>query len=89
LERYDSPAAINVGTGSDVTIKELAELVAHATRYSGRIDWDPTMPDGMPRKCLDVSRLHILGYRHRISLAEGIGQVVAEYEGLKAAGKIP
>ena len=85
VEQYDSPEIINVGTGEDQTIRELAELVAEVVGYDGRIEWDTTMPDGMPRKCLDVSRLRQLGYRHRITLRSGIESVVAEYRALAAA----
>lgn len=85
VEHYDSPDIINVGTGEDQTIRELAELVADVAGYDGRIEWDASMPDGMPRKCLDVSRLRNLGYRHRIPLRAGIESVVREYRGLKAA----
>ena len=83
-ERYESAEIINVGTGEDQSIRELAELVAEIAGYDGRIEWDAGMPDGMPRKCLDVSRLHALGYRHRIALRTGIEGVVAEYRALKA-----
>jgi GDP-L-fucose synthase len=88
VERYDSPEAINVGTGTDVSIRELAQIIAEAVGYTGRIGWDPGMPDGMPRKCLDVTRLRALGYRHRIELRQGIGRVVEEYETLKAGGSV-
>lgn len=86
MERYDSSDIINVGTGEDVSIRELAELIAELVGYDGKIQWDTTMPDGMPRKCLDVSRLHTLGYRHRISLRTGIEGIIAEYRGLKSKG---
>jgi GDP-L-fucose synthase len=68
----EPPDWINVGTGSDVTIRELTERVAAATGYKGRIAWDASKPDGTPRKLLDVSRLAGLGWRARISLEEGI-----------------
>jgi len=68
----DPPDWINVGTGSDVTIRELTEIVAQATGYRGAIAWDPSKPDGTPRKLLDVSRLSALGWRARIGLTEGI-----------------
>lgn len=79
MERWTSPDAINVGSGDDVTIRELSTLVAEATGFGGRIHWDPGMPDGMPRKCLDVSRLAALGFRPRIALREGIARTVGEY----------
>jgi len=79
LERWTSPDVINVGSGEDVTIRELARLVAGATGYRGRVAWNQAMPDGMPRKCLDVTRLQALGFRPRVSLPEGIARTVADY----------
>ena len=79
MERWQSPEIINVGSGEDVTIRELAALVAEATGFRGRVAWDARMPDGMPRKCLDVSRLAALGFRPRVSLREGIARTVDEY----------
>ncbi len=72
MERYDGEDPINVGTGEDLSIRELAELVRAVVGFPGEIVFDPSMPDGTPRKLLDVSRLHALGWRHRISLREGI-----------------
>ncbi|GAA4408597.1 GDP-L-fucose synthase [Fodinibacter luteus] len=79
LERYDDDSPVNVGTGSDLTIAELAELVAAATGYAGEVAWDPSRPDGTPRKLLDVSRLHALGWRHGINLEAGIAATVDSY----------
>lgn len=73
LERYESPEPINVGTGEDVTIRELAELVRAAVGFEGRIEWDATQPDGTPRKLLDVSRLKSLGWAPQVELRDGIG----------------
>jgi GDP-L-fucose synthase len=72
MQHYDSPDIINVGTGEDLTIRELAELVKTTVGYEGDIVQDPSKPDGTPRKLLDVTRLHAQGWRHRIPLAEGI-----------------
>lgn len=72
METYDSTELINVGCGRDITIRELAELVARVTGFSGRIEWDTTRPDGTPRKLLDVSKLSKLGWQARISLEEGL-----------------
>jgi GDP-L-fucose synthase len=69
---YDSEEIINVGTGEDVTIRELAELIGSITGFRGRLAFDESKPDGTPRKLLDVSRLTALGWKARISLAEGI-----------------
>src|SRR4051812_45811805 len=67
-----SPPLINIGTGEDVTIRELAETVSRVLGYGGSLVFDTTKPDGTPRKLMDVSRLHALGWRHRTSLEEGI-----------------
>ncbi|UKA70286.1 GDP-L-fucose synthase family protein [Arthrobacter sp. FW306-06-A] len=79
LENYDGPAQVNVGTGSDVTIKELATIVAAAVGYTGEIKWDTSKPDGTPRKLLDVSKLAEAGWKSSISLEEGIGSTVEWY----------
>ncbi|MHB0928944.1 MAG: GDP-L-fucose synthase family protein [Candidatus Nanopelagicales bacterium] len=72
LERYDDAPPINVGVGEDVTIKELAELVRDVVGYEGDIEWDTSKPDGTPRKLLDVSRIHALGWQAQIGLRDGI-----------------
>jgi GDP-L-fucose synthase len=72
LRNYDSEPMVNIGWGEDVTIRELAEMVMSAIGYRGALAFDPTKPDGTPRKLLDVSRLHGLGWRPSISLEEGI-----------------
>ena len=72
IDRYDDAPHINVGTGEDLTIRELAELVREVVHPTCAIEWDASKPDGMPRKLLDVSRLHALGWRHRVELAEGV-----------------
>lgn len=74
MQNYDQPEIINVGTGEDVTIRELAELIAEITGFRGRIVQDTSKPDGTPRKLLDVSRLNALGWRARINLREGLEQ---------------
>ena len=75
--KADEPTFLNVGTGIDLSIRELAEAVARDTGFKGTIDWDTTKPDGTPKKQLDVSRLASLGWRARISLAEGLASTVA------------
>jgi GDP-L-fucose synthase len=72
LLREDSPPLINIGTGEDVTIRELAGIVARVLGFNGTLALDPTKPDGTPRKLMDVSLLHSLGWRHRIALEDGI-----------------
>ena len=71
------PPFLNVGTGNDLSIRELAEAVANATGYSGTIEWDTNKPDGTPKKQLDVSRLARLGWRARIPLEDGLASTVA------------
>jgi GDP-L-fucose synthase len=74
LEKYDSPEIINVGCGEDISIRELAELICEVIGFKGDLAWDSTKPDGTPRKLLDVSKVHALGWRHRIPLREGIAR---------------
>jgi len=79
LDHYDGAQQVNVGTGEDVTIKELATIVADAVGYDGAIEWDASKPDGTPRKLLDVSTLRGSGWAPRISLEDGIASTVAWY----------
>jgi GDP-L-fucose synthase len=72
METYNDAELVNIGTGVDVTIKELAETVQRIVGFSGTIKWDTSRPDGTPRKLMDVSKLHGLGWKHHIELAEGI-----------------
>lgn len=80
MEKWTSPEIINVGTGTDITIKELAEKIANLAGYAGKIEWDSSMPDGMPRKCLDISKLTTLGYKPKISLDDGIREMIDIYQ---------
>ena len=73
---YDKPEIINVGVGEDVSIKELALLIKEIVKYEGDLIFDTSKPDGTPRKLLDVSKLHSLGWKHRIELREGIEKVL-------------
>ena len=88
LKLENPPDWINVGTGTDVTIRELTETVAAAVGYKGRIAWDATKPDGTPRKLMDVSRLSALGWRAKIALREGVEKTVASYRAEKTAGTL-
>jgi GDP-L-fucose synthase len=88
MESFDSPDIINLGTGIDVSIRDLATLIAKEVKYQGEIYWDTTKPDGMLRKCLDISRLTAMEFRANISLQEGISRTIAEYRQLKKLGKI-
>lgn len=79
LENYDDYQHVNVGTGKDTTIKEIAEIVAEEVGYQGKIEWDTSKPDGTPRKLLDVSTLTASGWSPRIGLREGIAMTVEWY----------
>jgi len=72
MDRYDEPGTINIGSGEEVTIAELAAAMKEATGFTGTIKFDRTKPDGMPRKALDSSRIRALGWAPRISLREGL-----------------
>lgn len=72
LEHYDGLEHVNIGTGKEVTIKQLAELVKKTVGYEGEIVWNSDMPDGTPRKLTDVSKLHSLGFMHKVELEEGV-----------------
>ena len=72
MEHYDSPESINVGTGQDLSIGALVEMLADVVGYRGRIEFDEKKPDGTPRKLLDVSKLHALGWSHKVSLRIGL-----------------
>jgi GDP-L-fucose synthase len=74
LEKYNSPEIINVGCGEDISIRELAELICDIVGFQGELAWDKTKPDGIPRKLLDVSKMHALGWRHQIGLREGVAR---------------
>lgn len=76
LENYDGDSQVNVGTGEDLTIRELAELVASATEYPGETQWDHSKPDGMKQKLLSVDKIRTMGWRPTVSLRSGISDVV-------------
>lgn len=80
MEHYSEEQFINVGFGSDISIKELAELVGRVTRFAGEIAWDTSKPDGTPRKLMDSSRILALGWRPQISLEEGIRRAYADFQ---------
>jgi GDP-L-fucose synthase len=78
LERYDGPEPINVGSGEEITIKDLAGLVAGIVGYQGEVDWDLSRPNGQPRRCLDTSRTQeLLGFEAEVGLPEGVTRTVA------------
>ena len=80
---YEQPDIINIGYGSDVSIQELAEKIKNKVGFIGCISWDSTKPNGMLRKCMDVSKMRGLGYAPSISLEQGIERTIQEYMGLK------
>jgi GDP-L-fucose synthase len=92
MRNYNEATHVNVGTGEDLTIRELAELVREIVHPQAAIVYDATKPDGTPRKLLDVSRLHGLGWRHRIALREGIASsydwFLRHYAGLQSSGRL-
>jgi GDP-L-fucose synthase len=79
MEHYDGPDQVNVGTGSDVTIREIAETIGHVVGFAGETEWDTTKPDGTPQKLLDVSKLAEAGWTAKISLQDGLDRTVAWY----------
>ena len=85
MDRYDDKPFLNIGTGEDITIKTLAETIQKVVGYQGQLVFDTSKPNGTPRKWMDVSRLHDLGYQHEIALEEGIRQVYADYLALDLA----
>mgnify|MGYP000861772371 CR=1 FL=1 len=75
MEEYDEKPFVNIGTGEDVSIKELAETIKEVVGFEGELVWDASKPDGTPRKLMDVGRIHDLGWSHKIGLKEGIEMV--------------
>jgi GDP-L-fucose synthase len=86
MDRYSDARHLNVGTGEDLTIRELAGLVRDAVHPAARLVFDTSKPDGAPRKLLDVTRLHALGWRHRVGLAEGIRSTYGWFQEAQASG---
>ena len=87
-DHYDSSEHINIGTGEDLTIKELAELVAELSGFKGELAWDSSKPDGTPRKVLDVSKAKALGWEPKISLRDGNASTIAWYKDATAKGEV-
>ncbi|MCU0440082.1 MAG: GDP-L-fucose synthase [Raineya sp.] len=78
MQNYNSPEIVNIGTGEDISIKDLALLIKDVVQYEGELKFDTSKPDGTPRKLLDVSKLHSLGWKHRIELKEGIQKTIQD-----------
>jgi GDP-L-fucose synthase len=85
MQSYHGRDFINVGVGTDVTIAELAETIKAAVGYTGAIVFDPSKPDGTPRKWMDVSKLHDLGWQHKTNLHEGIALAYSDFLARQAA----
>ncbi|MBN2385054.1 GDP-L-fucose synthase [bacterium] len=79
MDTYDHSEIVNIGTGTDITIRELAETIALIVGYQGQIEWDHSKPDGTPRKLLDVTKLNDLGWKYSISLADGIRMTYEDF----------
>ena len=86
MKNYNEPGLINIGVGEDLTIKELAELIKEITGYEGTIVFDTSKPDGTPRKLMDVSKLHSLGWKATIPLRDGVKTVY--YDNFLQPGRI-
>lgn len=80
MESYDEKELVNIGTGVDVTIKELAETIKSGVGFEGEVVWDTLKPDGTPRKLMDVSKLHALGWKHKVDLKEGIALTYKDFK---------
>lgn len=79
MQNYNEKQFVNIGTGEDLTIHELASLIKNIVGYKGEIIWDRTKPDGTPRKLMDVSKIHSLGWKHEIGLEKGIKKVYEDF----------
>ena len=85
LEDYEGTDWLNIGTGTDVSIKDLALLVKKVVGYDGELKFDPSKPDGAPRKLMNVDKIHALGWKHKIDLEDGIKKVYEEVKNMKFA----
>ena len=80
MEHYNEEIFVNIGTGTDVSIKELAEIIKKVVGYEGNLVFNTNKPDGTPRKLMDVSKIHELGWQHTIELTQGITKVYGEVQ---------
>jgi GDP-L-fucose synthase len=83
----NTPDHINLGPGTDTTVRDLAQTIAAKAGFDGRIEWDTSKPDGMPRKVMDVQKLNELGFHTSVRLDEGIERTIVEYRALKRASQ--
>ena len=79
MQSYNEPHLINIGTGEDLTIKDLALLIQEIVGFNGKLVFDSSKPDGTPRKLMDVTKLHSLGWKHQIELKEGLKLAYQDY----------
>lgn len=83
MNKVETADLINLGPGDDASIAEIAALIADLTGFKGKINWDTSKPDGMPRKCMDVTKLNNLGFKAQVSLRDGVQEVIAAYERIR------
>ena len=88
VDKYDSESHLNVGTGEDISIKEVAQLIAKISGYYGAIKWDPTKPDGTPQKLLEVTKIKKLGWNPEISLEDGISSTMTWFKSAIERGEV-
>jgi GDP-L-fucose synthase len=84
MDHFESSELINLGTGLDISIKDLAHLIAQEVGFEGEIVWDSSMPNGMLKKCMDINKLKALGFEAEIDLQSGIQQSIQEYRCLSS-----
>jgi len=85
---WDSPDIVNIGSGFDISIKELSDLISSLVGYKGNVFWNTQKPEGMLKKCLDITRMKSLGFTPKVSLEEGIIRTIKEYREIKKVGKL-
>jgi GDP-L-fucose synthase len=83
IDKYNGHEFINIGTGTDISIKELALMIAEMTSFRGNILWDTSKPNGMMKKCMDVTKMEALGFKPEISLEQGVEQIINIYKNIK------
>ena len=88
MQNYDDGEIVNIGSGEDVFIKHLPMLVKEAVGYTGELKFDTSKPDGTPRKLLDCTKLHSLGWKHKIAIKDGLKTAYEDFRGRWEAGKI-
>ena len=89
METYNEPSLVNIGTGEDISIKDLALLIKRIIGFEGELEFDSSKPDGTPRKLMDVSKLHAAGWKHKVQLQQGIELAYEDFlsqEHIKKAG---